>query len=82
MSFLENISDFYHWMAQFDEVNARSRTNYISWLKFLSNNYDIDEHITENAIKGIIDSKSIAVKFCETEDCIIGTASCCGEKAY
>lgn len=28
------------------------------------------------------DSKSIAVKFCETEDCVIGTASCCGEKAY
>ena len=28
------------------------------------------------------DSKSIAVKFCETEGCIIGTASCCGEKAY
>ena len=28
------------------------------------------------------DSNSIAVKFCETEDCIIGTASCCGEKAY
>ena len=28
------------------------------------------------------DTKSIAVKFCETEDCIIGTASCCGEKAY
>ena len=58
MSFLDNITDFYHWMAQFDEVNARSRTNYISWLKFLSNNYDIDEHITENAIKGIIDSES------------------------
>lgn len=28
------------------------------------------------------DSKSIAVKFCETEDCIIGTASCCGVKSY
>lgn len=28
------------------------------------------------------DNKSIAVKFCETEDCIIGTASCFGEKAY
>ena len=50
MSFLDNISDFYHWMAQFDEVNARSRTNYISWLKFLSNNYDIDEKITEESI--------------------------------
>lgn len=58
MSFFDNISDFYHWMAQFDEVNARSRTNYISWLKFLSNNYDLDEHITEDAIKGIIDNES------------------------
>ena len=28
------------------------------------------------------DTKSIAVRFCETEDCIIGTASCCGENAY
>lgn len=28
------------------------------------------------------DTKSITVKFCETEDCIIGTASCGGEKAY
>lgn len=28
------------------------------------------------------DSKSIAVKFCETEDCIIGIASCCGVKSY
>ena len=50
MSFLDNISDFYHWMAQFDEVNARSRTNYISWFKFLSNNYDIDERISEESI--------------------------------
>ena len=58
MSFLENISDFYHWMAQFDEVNARSRTNYISWLKFLSNNYDIDEKITEESINDIIKSES------------------------
>lgn len=58
MSFLDNISDFYHWMAQFDEVNSRSRTNYISWLKYLSNNYNLDEHITEDAIKEIIDSES------------------------
>lgn len=28
------------------------------------------------------DSKSIAVKFCETEDYLIGIATCCGEKAY
>ena len=53
MSFLDNISDFYHWMAQFDEVNARSRTNYISWLKFLSNIYAIDERISDESINEI-----------------------------
>ena len=61
MSFLDNISDFYHWMAQFDEVNARSRTNYISWLKFLSNNYDIDESINEiiKSESGLLTSRHI-----------------------
>lgn len=58
MSFLDNITDFYHWMAQFDEVNARSRTNYISWLKFLSNNYVIDEGISDESINEIISSES------------------------
>ena len=58
MSFLDNISDFYHWMAQFDEVNGRSRTNYISWLKFLSNNYVIDEGISDESINEIISSES------------------------
>ena len=58
MSFWDNISDFYHWMAQFDEVNARSRTNYISWLKFLSNNYVIDEGISDESINEIISSES------------------------
>ena len=45
-------------MAQFDEVNARSRTNYISWLKFLSNNYVIDEGISDESINEIISSES------------------------
>lgn len=58
MNFLDNISDFYHWMAQFDEVNAKSRTNYISWLKFLSNNYVIDERISDESINEIIRSES------------------------
>lgn len=59
MSFFDNISDFYHWMAQFEKVNAKSRSNYISWLKFLSNNYVINEHITNDDIQRIIDSESI-----------------------
>ena len=64
MSFWDNISDFYYWMAQFDEVNARSRTNYISWLKFLSNNYDIDERISDESINEIIKSESGLLTSC------------------
>ena len=40
MIFSDNISDFYHWMVQFGNVNARSRTNYISWLKFMAGRYE------------------------------------------
>lgn len=57
MGFLDNISDFYHWMAQFDEVSAKSRTNYISWLKFLSQRYDINDHISEDDIQRIINNE-------------------------
>ena len=58
MSFCDNISDFYHWMAQFEEVNAKSRTNYISWLKFLSKTYDLDEHLSDDDIQSIIEHES------------------------
>ncbi|MBQ4391915.1 MAG: HNH endonuclease [Prevotella sp.] len=34
-SFSEHLSDFYHYLTGPGGVNAHSRTNYISWLKFL-----------------------------------------------
>jgi len=34
-SFTEHLSDFYHYLTGPGGVNAHSRTNYISWLKFL-----------------------------------------------
>lgn len=34
-SFTEHLSEFYHYLTGPDGVNAHSRTNYISWLKFL-----------------------------------------------
>lgn len=57
MSFIDNISDFYHWMAQFEEVNAKSRTNYISWLKFLSKKYEINGNLDDEKIQQIVDNE-------------------------
>ncbi len=34
-SFTEHLSEFYHYLTGPGGVNAHSRTNYISWLKFL-----------------------------------------------
>lgn len=34
-SFSEHLSEFYHYLTDYGGVNAHSRTNYISWLKFL-----------------------------------------------
>lgn len=62
MNFLDDISSFYHWMVQFDEINAKSRTNYISWLKFLSQKYDLNEHITEDDIQKILNSERDSLK--------------------
>lgn len=34
-SFMEHLSEFYHYLTSSGGVNVHSRTNYISWLKFL-----------------------------------------------
>ena len=54
MNFSESIADFYHWMAQSQGLSTRSRTNYISWLKFLSENYSISNDISDSIISQII----------------------------
>lgn len=61
MSFNDNISDFYHWMVQFGNVNARSRTNYISWLKFMTERYELDEDLSEGKIQTIINGERRAL---------------------
>ena len=47
MGFRDNISDFYHWMVQFGNVNTKSRTNYISWLKFMAGRYELDAKVSQ-----------------------------------
>lgn len=57
MGFRDNISDFYHWMVQFGNVNAKSRTNYISWLKFMAGRYELDVDLSEDKIQTIINDE-------------------------
>lgn len=50
--------DFYHWMIDFGGVRQGTRNNYISWLKFLSEFYDIDYSITKEYIDFVIESEN------------------------
>ena len=61
MGFRDNISDFYHWMVQFGNVNAKSRTNYISWLKFMAGRYELDADLSEGKIRTIINDERRAL---------------------
>lgn len=61
MNFSDNISDFYHWMVQFGNVNTKSRTNYISWLKFMAGRYELDVDLSEDKIQTIINDERRAL---------------------
>ena len=50
--------DFYRWMIDFGGVRQGTRNNYISWLKFLSEFYDIDYSITKEYIDFVIESEN------------------------
>lgn len=53
--FLKTESDFYQYLTLFGGINRHSRTNYMSWLKFLSQNYSIDDSISDEYIDSIIE---------------------------
>lgn len=51
----EYLSDFYHYLTMQDGVNAHSRTNYISWLKFLdSQGYALEQLNSQDDIMDIL----------------------------
>ena len=56
-SFSESESDFYEYLTKFGNVNRHSRTNYMSWLTFLSMSYDINDELTEEKIQSILESE-------------------------
>ena len=54
--FSEWESDFYHFLSSsMGGINTHSRTNYMSWLKFLSKQHIISSELDEAAIDIIID---------------------------
>lgn len=55
--FSDYMSDFHHYLCRYGVVNSHTRTNYISWLQFLSEKYVIDETLS-------IDSVNL-MRFCE-----------------
>lgn len=78
MNFCDNISNFYHWMAQSQDISAKSRVNYISWLKFLSVNYVLDNDITDEKISQIINYERNSLnhrKFYRTEKDLVNFKS-------
>lgn len=62
--FSEWESDFYHYLSSpLGGINKHSRTNYMSWLKFLSKNYAITSSLNEEAIDHIIESERALLEF-------------------
>lgn len=53
-NFAELQADFYHYMKTVGGLGGRTVTNYLSWMKFLANDYPIDRTLTNEGITKII----------------------------
>ncbi len=53
-TFNETIADFNQFLVISGGINKHSRTNYLSWLKFLSKDYTINNELTNDKIEFII----------------------------
>lgn len=58
-NFYDAESDFYQYLTKQGNVSPRTKTNYISWLRFLSNNYLIDEGLSLEKIEIILKKEEI-----------------------
>ena len=58
--FSEVLSDFYQYLSGVDGVSVHSRTNYLSWLRFLSKKYALHASMTSDDIEAILSAEEIA----------------------
>lgn len=49
-----SLSDFYEYLTRFGNVNNHSRTNYMSWIIFLSKNHEMPSVLTDDEISRIL----------------------------
>lgn len=56
--FSDYMSDFHHYLCRYGGVNSHTRTNYISWLQFLSEKYVIDETLSIDAVNLILSKEN------------------------
>lgn len=57
--FSEVESDFYRFLTADADIGVRARTNYMSWLRFLSETYPLAANLTEDDVDEIIANENI-----------------------
>lgn len=57
--FNEVESDFYRYLTGPGGVNKHSRTNYMAWLKFLSDSYPLSADLSDDDINAIMESEEV-----------------------
>ncbi|MBP6430254.1 MAG: HNH endonuclease [Ferruginibacter sp.] len=62
MTFNDSASEFYQFMTSRGYKNTRTKSNYLSWLKFLSQSYVIDNTLNALKIDNIVESEKIKRK--------------------
>lgn len=60
MDYINSEPEFFTFLTEVENITKNTRTNYISWLRFLSQNHLIDDKISESSISKIIEIENIA----------------------
>lgn len=59
MDYLSSEPDFYKFLTEIEQVSNSTRTNYISYLRFLNKFYVINNTLTESSISVIISNEKV-----------------------
>ncbi len=60
MNYIDSEPEFFKFLTEVENITKNTRTNYISWLRFLSLNHLIDDKISEHSIFKIIQIENSA----------------------
>lgn len=60
MDYINSEPDFFKFLTEVENITKNTKTNYISWLRFLNRFYLIDDNIDEFSISKIIEIEKIA----------------------